>query len=139
MCDGLALLEQHPLGRSGGPAGVDDQKIVVGQRIDIGFAVRLRGEPGLEWRRGEVAGIEADDRFEIGAIADFAEFLGEFGLDNQDACAAVLQNLMDFAVGEPEADRHMDESALGCGRGAFDRFRVVVAEVGDPIASLHPA
>src|ERR1700733_13650246 len=93
MCDGLALLKQHSLGRSGCPAGVDDQKIIVGQRIHVGFAVRLRGEPGLEWRRGEVAGIEADDRFEIGAIADFAEFLGEFGLDDPNAWAAGLESL----------------------------------------------
>src|SRR5712664_2428551 len=33
----------------------------------------------------------------------------------------------------------MDESALGGGRSAFDRFRAVVAEVGDAIAPLHSA
>jgi len=136
--DGLPLLEQNSLGRSGCPAGVNDQKIIVGQRIDIRFAVRLRGKPGLERRRGEVAGIEVNDLLEIGAIADFAELVSEFGLDDQNACAAVLQNLTDFAVRQPEADRHMDESALGRGRGAFDRFGIVVAEVGDTIASLHP-
>src|ERR1700737_4040862 len=98
MCDGLALLEQDSLGRSGCPAGVDDQKIVVGQRVDVRFAIRLRSEPGLDRRRGGVAGIEADDPFESGAIADFAELLSEFSLDDQDACAAVLQNLTNFAV-----------------------------------------
>src|SRR3982074_3072726 len=100
------------LGGPGRAAGIDDEEIVLGHDIGRWLLRRLFGQPPLVVRAG-LAIVDHDNVLQVGTFSGKVEERRELPMDDEDAAAAVLQNVADLAPRQTKVDRHVDEARLG--------------------------
>ena len=117
------------LGQAGGTRGVHDEHVIVAACRGLDLGIGGGADPLVVFENTIAGGAsDLDPRGDVGLVASGGElgaYRGELLAEDQNTCAGVFQDELEFIGDESHVERHIDGTDLGGSEEGLDELHPV--------------